>query len=1073
MGKNRFNLIIFISSVFLFLSFLQPSQAQYSSSGFIDPNSPDAIAVRIVPNPNHYSIARWYESQGFQGSPQALLVDGYEAIRDGRTVYVNAANINQDSHTIYTNIYLISYNQDSAPNTVDILGQIVAHWKFNNNLTENYSPSCSISSLSCSSDADCPKDTACATTGVASSSCVLKAAKNCLVDADCPTNFFCNSLKSQIARDLQRVGRLEEMKEALFNFKKVNNHYPSLESGTYLAGNSVSVWPSWGQILLSNLAMPQSFTDPINRLGACPGYDAATCWDAVNKKFFADQSANSRSLKLPAGSYALAYSSDSNGSAYNLCAILESYSNDYSTSGYHFSPNDPADYLCPVAGVITGGKIVNTPPRLVDQSLVGEINQPFNGYIKVVDQENNPLSWILNTAANNWLAAGWSAAPILQDTTNPNQKKVYAQKAGQAGNYNITLTVNDGQGGVLSTSTPIKILSSMISIEADNGEYVASLASPFNYSFSFAGNSLSASSYSVNKISGPFDLLATLTSRQEIVDTIGSHKYKVTYSGNIPTVHKFYQDTDFKYNIQVNDGHGNAASKAFIITVKPENPILDFSCANAARINANYSCTLGPYQQSGYNLSYSAIGLLPGFYLTAFGSSQGLEGKSSSATSSHVQIKVVNNYGASSTRALDFKIDNYCGDGVKQAPNTEGRGGANNDGYEACDGSAGVTSLVASSSISVQYGCATTALTPRPYPILTTEECIFLSPAKGGGYCGDGYCQSKIGNTNMENCTNCFDDCCGTGSGNCTPNCDNKACGSDGCGGSCGVCGTKQTCSGGNCVNICTTKDDCNDLNPCTDDICNGGFCSHSDNNTNFAFCVGSTFYDACTASSSVPCSNGKCTVTPKKTCSGGKFGACVSTDPRLAYCVGKCEGQNDNCTNIGCTSVGSQCGACINTGNGSACLSGGNKVESKSCAAFLGWPSGSYYGNVYCYSDCSGYDTSSCTPNVCTSTNPDVPSGCYWYQVPESEDSHLTPGTTCMVKMNVDSNHHIICDNNEANGSAQWFKGSIAKDKGYDGKTNKVKICSVTGCTDTVNPNKCRYYNGLWSNHCYVHKTW
>jgi len=198
--KNKFGLIAMMIFFILSLLVFKSSRAEYSSSGYSA--SADAIAVRVVPNPNHYSIARWYESQGFQGSPQALLVDGYEAIRDGRTVYVNAANINQQTKAIYTNIYLISYNQDHTPNTVDILGQIISHWKFNSNLTEGFSPSCSVSALSCATDADCPKEAACATAGSASSSCVLKPSVNCLVDTDCPTNFFCDSLKSRVARDL-------------------------------------------------------------------------------------------------------------------------------------------------------------------------------------------------------------------------------------------------------------------------------------------------------------------------------------------------------------------------------------------------------------------------------------------------------------------------------------------------------------------------------------------------------------------------------------------------------------------------------------------------------------------------------------------------------------------------------------------------------------------------------------------------------------------------------------------------------------------------------------------------------
>ena len=80
--------------IVLFLMIFKYSQAQTPS---LPADAADAIAVRIIPNPNHYSIVRWYEAQGFEGSPQALVVDGYEAIRDGRTVYVNAANVVTDS----------------------------------------------------------------------------------------------------------------------------------------------------------------------------------------------------------------------------------------------------------------------------------------------------------------------------------------------------------------------------------------------------------------------------------------------------------------------------------------------------------------------------------------------------------------------------------------------------------------------------------------------------------------------------------------------------------------------------------------------------------------------------------------------------------------------------------------------------------------------------------------------------------------------------------------------------------------------------------------------------------------
>lgn len=1131
----------------LFLLTFEPSHAEYASSGY--GASPDAIAVRVVPNPNHYSIARWYESQGFQGSPQALLVDGYEAIRDGRTVYVNAANINQQTKAIYTNIYLISYNQDQAPNTVDILGQIISHWKFNSNLTEGFSPSCSVSSLSCTTDTDCPKESACATVDVASSSCLLKTSVNCLVDTDCPTNFFCDSLKSRVARDLKRVGRLEEVREALFNFKKTNNRYPPLVSGTYLSGHSLSVWPSWSQTLLSGLALPQSFIDPVNRLGLCPGYDSKTCWDAGGNRFFNNQSASSSYLTLPLGSYVLGYSTDTNGSKYNLCAVLESRypsGNPYMSSGFHFSPNDPTDSACALAGVAAGGNASNTPPQLIGTSLVGETNQEFNGYIKVLDKENNPLTWSLTAAYNTSGWPGWSGAPVLKDTSNPNQKKVYALKAGNPGTYNMSVTVSDGQGGVLDAPMPIKILSSAVSVEADDVEYLVDPINLFGYSFSFGGAGISPSSYTVTQIGGPFDILHS-AGMAKTVTTVGANRYKVGYSGLIALERKFYRDTDFKYKVTV-----SGFTKNFKIKVKPENPQLEFNCATAGRINIDYSCTLGSLQQGNHSITYWATSALPAdLLLVASSTDQLLQGKSNATTTSYIHIKAINEYGASSTKMFALKFNTYCGDGIK-AYNTEGRGGAYNDGYEDCDGTSAVATTVASSTIDSQYGCSTTSSSPRPYPIVTSDQCIFLSPVKGGGYCGDGYCQTEINGSEMEKCGNCASDCC-QAQASCVPNCNNKSCGNDGCGGSCGDCISGQICNGnGNCVSSqCGSDTACNDYNYCTNDSCSGANtpasqCVNAYNNLSTLCTSGMNYPETasstpaglnglCIYQNSSPCASGECNIQGSKTCTQGAYGACLASDPRHNYCTGKCEGETFYCNGgdpqTNCSHDPSYLnssypcnGTCIDTGNQQVCAF---KAEVKTCSAALGMPASSFFGDAPCNGNCSGYDTSQCVANVCNPNttacqnqcnddftnciDPDCaldqywcqngcgsnqqclegcaatytqcinsltcsdilsnclqqcnPNSCYWYQVPVSEDSHVTVGTTCMVKMNVNGNGTMICSDAAAHGGAQWFQGTIA--------SSSVKICSVTGCTEPRNPNKCRYYNGNWSNNCYVHKTW
>ena len=961
----------------------------------------DAIAVRIVPNPNHYSIQRWYESQGFQGSPQSLVVDGYQAVRDGRTVYVNAANIDTtgNTQTIYTNIYLISYNQDPVPNTVDILGQIVSHWKFNANLVETSSPlpSCAISSLSCSRDADCGAGEICATSGLASSSCELTTVKNCTTDTDCPANFFCNSVKAKITRDVARVGELEDLKEALFNYKSTSALYPSLAAGSYIANHSVSVWPSWTAALLSNLSLSQSFLDPINRLGACSGYDLKTCWNESAKSFWNNQNSGSGNgiwkLTLPPGSYALAYQSDSTGSNYNICAVIESHD-----LGWRFSPNDPATSNCVVGtGVDTGGSATNTAPRLVASSLSGVAGQEFNGSLQVVDDQNNPLSWNFDTSATNW--TGWQNtsgnAPILKATSRPDQKKVYALQAGQPGNYDAVLTVNDGQGGVLTTTTQITIINPAPAIQAADGQFILDPLLPFDYNFTFSGANIinPASAYSVVKVSGPFDLLnnAGLVKTQS---SAGIAKYKVDYQGLISLSHQFSKNTDFVYQITVTDKYNTVATKNFTIHIIVENPGLGFTCDSSARVNQPYNCFIGSNKQGDHTLAYASNALPANLLLASSTSGTQINSTSTtnlsrgrgflarvaeiwrsilgsqaalaiadfnnfigggsttngggtiststpptniyldgylSATSTGwpINIQAVNEYGATSSRDFSLKINDYCGDGKLESPNMEARGGFYNDGYEDCDGNAGVTTNVASSSIALQYGCETEVGSITPSIIPNNNYCVFKSPLAGGGYCGDGYCQVELvtGNTTstLETSANCPADCaaapvpscnahqhmetngcaCDAGWYNCDgldangcesatvcatcqPSCTGKVCGDDGCSGSCGTCTGNNICKNGQCVPPCTSG--CNNITCGQLDSCTGLTC-------------GCTYPQTC-ASNGLCCSfdnNGGCNCGPTLSAAYTKCGTACCANLTTTCC-------NGTCAPLGSTECGANC---------------------------------------------------------------------------------------------------------------------------------------------------------------------
>ena len=143
----------------------------------------------------------------------------------------------------------------------------------------------------------------------------------------------------------------------------------------------------------------------------------------------------------------------------------------------------------------------------------------------------------------------------------------------------------------------------------------------------------------------------------------------------------------------------------------------------------------------------------------------------------------------------------------------------------------------------------------------------------------------------------------------CVPICMDRVCGDDGCGGSCGACGTDQVCAGGQCLCVpgCTGR-------WCGDDGC-GGSCG------------------SCPASTA--CEQGACVCVPScvdpsrertRECGddgcGGSCGACSAAEVCVggACCAPDCFGRH--CGDDGC---GGTCGSCP---PGTSCLGGGCACE-------------------------------------------------------------------------------------------------------------------------------------------------
>jgi len=97
-----------------------------------------AIGIRVMANPNHLAPADWYDAfaPNPEGHPQSMVLDGFEAVRDGRSVYVNAPNVDIANNTAYTNIYIISHDQNATPEMIAVYNQLLDNFSFATNIEE-------------------------------------------------------------------------------------------------------------------------------------------------------------------------------------------------------------------------------------------------------------------------------------------------------------------------------------------------------------------------------------------------------------------------------------------------------------------------------------------------------------------------------------------------------------------------------------------------------------------------------------------------------------------------------------------------------------------------------------------------------------------------------------------------------------------------------------------------------------------------------------------------------------------------------------------------------------------------
>ncbi len=280
----------------------------------------DLIGIRIYNNDEHLSPGSWYEKYANKpGSYSIKEHNNYEAIESGRTTYIGmAVDSNPDgAHNIYTDMFLMSYNDNYNANTLNIYDQLLANLKFNTN-------------------------------GITDVRICSGLHDYCQKDSDCPAGESCNAQKTKLSRDVIRMGHLSEMNYHLALYRGAcsahlnlpclvdsdcpdankidnpetciikNSSYPLLKSGTYISGQSVSVWKSWANNFASLLGI-NPLLDPLNEVfcNQDSGY-SNECWNEETNDF-----------QCASGSHMYHYRVNNNGNSYSLFTNME-----YSNSGW-------------------------------------------------------------------------------------------------------------------------------------------------------------------------------------------------------------------------------------------------------------------------------------------------------------------------------------------------------------------------------------------------------------------------------------------------------------------------------------------------------------------------------------------------------------------------------------------------------------------------------------------------------------------------------------------------------------------------------------------------------------------
>ncbi|MFH0854298.1 MAG: putative Ig domain-containing protein [bacterium] len=683
-----------------------------------------AIGVRIMPNSEHLPVQIWYENQRFKskGSPIPIQTDGYDGIKDGNTVYVNAMNIlhpeilnpffckkdnsvfalnnegecdsgGTKKENFYTNIYVISYTEDDEINQ-NIFDQIINNWKFNSNINlHTPCPGCSSGKL---------------------------YAGQAEVDA----------ARAAIRRDSRRLADMAYMHWVFKKYYEAYGYYPKLNAGTYIQTETLSKWSSWQETLGADLGITIP-VDPVNSFGICDesnpdcycdGYDEQTCWNEKTRLFNGQKNINAG---LPQTSLVYYYKSYSNGASYEFNA--KNWETAYIGGEYIFSMQAvySAGNIKPVIQIMPAVEISLGETKIVEARAY-DYNK-FTGKIIWVAPLINGTDCI--------------SAAVLEPNVQ-NADKFYGDKFISYKNLKITAgnricsgTINlkvfdDGIKNLTNSAMESEVYAVSIAVKdqaprfsGTGNTYTATTVVGYNWE----GYFIKAEDIEYNiltyEISNNrpswvhFDGLAETVNIKE-----SSAGIKILGKPNVST-----DVTTHIFSIKAKDLEGGIAEKNIELTVTNATPIISLSPANSIKkhIKENFSYDVKASDADGHSLTYSmTCDKDNGGTILIIDSATGEIKSPDNFTAADYgaykfTVAVNDGYGGVASKIFELKIVPFCG-------NKEVESWADGGIIEQCE-SAG-NGLNGS-----QYGCT---------------NCKW-----SGGYCGDGIAQNGTNNTvNKEIC---------------------------------------------------------------------------------------------------------------------------------------------------------------------------------------------------------------------------------------------------------------------------------------------------------------------------------